>query len=152
MLMMVLAAPVVLACIQVMGAMYTDFMVPSQDAPPTTTSGESSYAVPDTTGVNQDYYFYAYAVKYWNSCFANAVQEISMYDKLQKLYQDFETMIVWFPHFWGFCNVVMTQLVNAVFLRFFGRARLELFLTKLFLRLTKIFLRLFEQMLYLLWG
>ena len=162
-------------------------MKPSQDAPPTTTSGESSYgytwewssAVPETTDVNQFYVLVGHAFSplqiqqfcadaksiyaeympvmpgrfdYWNYWFAKEVQEISMYDKLQNLYQDFETMIAFFPYFWKIWEIMLTQVVNVVFLKFFGRARLELFLTNIFLRLTKIFLRMFEQMLYLLWG
>ena len=177
--MMVLAAPVVLACIQVMGAMYTDFMVPSQEAPPTTTSGESSYgypwewsyAMPETTDKSQFYVLMGHAfsplqieqfcadakfiyekykpVNYW---FANEVQEISMYDKLQNLYQDFETMIAFFPYFWQIWAIMLNRVVNIVFLKFFGQSGLELLVIKFFLRLTRFFLKLFELMLYLLWG
>ena len=173
--MMVLpfAAPIVVMCAHVLGVMvYTDFMVPSPDAPSSYAYlWEWYYAVPETTGVNQFYVLVGHAfsplqiqqfcadaksiyekympVNYW---FAKEVQEIEMYDKLQNLYKDFETMIAFFPLFWKIWEIMLTQVVNAVFLRFFGRARLELFLTKIFLRLTKIFLRLFEQMLYLLWG
>lgn len=162
MLILPFAAPIVFACIQVMSAMYTDFMVPSPDAPPTTTSGESSYgyswewsyAMPETTDKSQFYVLMGHAfsplqfqqfyvdakfiyekykpVNYW---FSKEVQEISVYDKLQNL-------------FW---EIMLIQVVNVVFLKFLGQSGLELLVINC-LRLTKFFLKLFEPMLYLLWG
>ena len=129
-------------------------MKPSQDAPPTTTSGESSYGYHwewsyATTGVTQYSHFYAYAVKYWNSCLANEVHEMSMWDKLHKLYQHFETVIPGFAlllNFWG------GYPFRAVFLKFFDQSGLKLLAMKLFLRLTIFCLQLFEKIMYLLRG
>ena len=141
-----------------------------QDAPPTTTPVESSYGYPwewswggpETTDKSQFYVlvghalsplqiqqFYAAAWNYW---VANDVQEISMYDKLHNLYQDFENMIAFFPLIWKIWEIMLMQVVKAVYSKYFGRARVQLFLINNLLRLTQIFIRLFEQIVCLLWG
>ena len=155
------------------------FAKPSPDAPPTPGySWERSSAGPETTDVNQFYVLVGHAFSplqiqqfcadaksiyaeympvmpgrfdYWNYWFAKEVQEISMYDKLQNLYQDFETMIAFFPLFWKIWEIMLTQVVNAVFSKYFGRARLQVFLINNFLKLAKLFQKLFEQIVILLW-
>ena len=111
---------------------------------------EESAAVPDTTPVNQYSHFYAYVVEYWNSCLANEVQEMSMWDKLHKLYQHFETVIPGFAlllNSWG--DYVFFR---AVFLKFFEQSGLKLLVMKLFIKLTIFGLQLFEKIMYLLRG
>ena len=111
---------------------------------------EWSAAVPDTTPVNQYSHFYAYVVEYWNSCLANEVQEMSMWDKLHKLYQHFETVIPGFAlllNSWG--DYVFFR---AVFLKFFEQSGLKLLAMNLFIRLTIFGLQLFEKIMYLLRG
>ena len=167
------AVPAVLGFMQVMGAMYTDYT----DAPPTPGySWERSSAGPETTDVSQFSVLVGFAFSplqieqfcaaansiyagfsnsgfdYWNYWFAKQVQEISMYDKLQKLYQEFETMIAFFPHSWTFWKIMLNQVLNVVFSKYFGRARLQVFLINKFLTLAKLFQKLFEQIVILLWG
>ena len=134
-----------------------------EDAPPTTTPVESSYGYPwEWTGKSQFYVlvghalsplqiqqFYAAAWNYW---VANDVQEISMYDKLHNLYQDFENMIAFFPLIWKIWEIMLMQVVKVVYSKYFGRARVQLFVINNLVRCTSICVRLFEQMVCLLWG
>ena len=126
------AVPVVLGFMQVMGAMYTDYTA----APPQTTYAWAwSYVMPETTDVNQFYVlvgnafsplqiqqFCADVVEYWNSCWVNevywrrAVQEMSLYDKLQSF----------LPYFWRICGSLFRRVVEIVFCNFCGRAGLKL--------------------------
>ena len=97
---------------------------------------EESAAVPDTTPVNQYSHFYEYVVEYW--------------DKLDKLYEHFETVIPGFAlllNSWG--DYVFFR---AVFLKFFDQSGLKLLAMKLFIRLTIFGLQLFEKIMYLLRG
>ena len=99
-----------------------------EDAPTT--------AVPDTTPVNQYSHFYEYVVEYW--------------DKLDKLYEHFETVIPGFAlllNSWGDYVFFRT-----VFLKFFDKSGLKLLAMKLFIRLTIFCLQLFEKIMYLLRG
>ena len=168
-----LAAPAVFTLMQVMGAMYTDYTA----APPTPGySWERSSAGPETTDVSQFSVLVGFAFSplqieqfcaaansiyagfsnsgfdYWNGWFANEVQEISMYDKLHNLYQDFENMIAFFPLIWKIWEIMLMQVVKVVYSKYFGRARVQLFVINNLLRCTSIFVRLFEQMVCLLWG
>ena len=99
-----------------------------EDAPTT--------AVPDTTPVNQYSHFYAHVVEYW--------------DKLDKLYEHFETVIPGFAlllNSWG--DYVFFR---AVFLKFFEQSGLKLLAMNLFIRLTIFGVQLFEKIMYLLRG
>ena len=98
--------------------------------------GFPNAAVPDTTPVNQYSHFYEYVVEYW--------------DKLDKLYEHFETVIPGFAlllNSWG--DYVFFR---AVFLKFFDQSGLKLLAMKLFIRLTIFGLQLFEKIMYLLRG
>jgi len=168
-----LAAPAVFTLMQVMGAMYTDYTA----APPTPGySWEQSSAGPETTDVSQFSVLVGFAFSplqieqfcaaansiyagfsnsgfdYWNYWFANEVQEISMYDKLQNLYQDFENMIAFFPLIWKIWETMLMQVVKAVYSKYFGRARVQLFVINNLVRWIPIFVRLFEKIMYLLRG
>ena len=154
-----------------------DFAKPSPDAPPTPGySWERSSAGPETTDVSQFSVLVGFAFSplqieqfcaaansmyagfsnsgfdYWNDWFAKEVQEISMYDKLHNLYQDFENMIDFFPLIWKIWKTMLMQVVKAVYSKYFGRARVQLFVINNLVRWIPIFVRLFEQMVCLLWG
>ena len=137
------AIPVVLGFVQVMGAMYTDYTA----APPQTTYAWAwSYVMPETTDVNQFYVLVGNAFsslqipQFWNSCWVNevywrrAVQEISLYDKLQSF----------LPYFWRICGSLFRRVVEIVFWNFCGQAGLKLraieFLRYLWFSLFKVIL------------
>ena len=150
------AVPAVLGFMQVMGVMYTDYTA----APPQTTYAWAwSYVMPETTDVNQFYVlvgnafsplqiqqFCADVVEYWNSCWVNevywrrAVQEMSMYDKLQS-----------FPYFWRICRFGFRRVVEFVFLKFCGQSGLKLRAIEFFLQKKECFQQLFKAILHLLW-
>ena len=90
------------------------------------------------------------AYDYWDSCFANEVTETTMYATLQKLLNDFTTMVAFFPYFPTFCAFTFRQVVEFVILKYFGQSGLVLLAINFFLRLTMFFLELFEPILCLL--
>ena len=90
------------------------------------------------------------AYDYWDSCFANEVTETTMYATLQKLLNDFTTMVAVFPYFWNVCGVGLRQVEYFVILKIFGQSSLEGLAIKFCVKLTMFFLGLFEQMMCLL--
>ena len=143
-----------------------DFAKPSPDAPPTTVGPEpSDVSVLWPSWHNGFFYsevqveqfcaavgsIYAgvsnSAYDYWNSCFAT-----TMYATLQKLLNDFTTMVAFFPYFPTFCAFTFRRVVEFVILKYFGQSGLVLLAIKFFLRLTMFFLELFEPILCLLRG
>ena len=99
-----------------------------EDAPTT--------AVPDTTPVNQYSHFYEYVVENW--------------DKLDKLYEHFETLIPGFALL--FNSLGDYVFFRTVFLKFFDKSGLKLLVMKSFIRLTIFGVQLFEKIRCLLRG
>ena len=145
------------------------FAKPSPDAPPTTVGPEPSDSSvlwpPWHNGfffspVQVEQFFAAVgsiyagvstsAYDYWDSCFANEVAETTMYATLQKLLNDFTTMVAVFPYFWNVCGVGLRQVEYFVILKIFGQSSLEGLAIKFCVKLTMFFLGLFEQMMCLL--
>ena len=97
---------------------------------------EESAAVPDTTPVNQYSHFYAYVVENW--------------DKLDKLYEHFETLI---PGFALLFNALGDYVFfRTVFLKFFDKSGLKLLAMKSIIRLAIFGAQLFEKIRCLLRG
>ena len=93
-------------------------------------------AVPDTTPVNQYSHFYEYVVEYW--------------DKLDKLYEHFETLI---PGFALLVNALGNYVFfRTVFLKFFDKSGLKLLAMKSIIRLAIFGAQLFEKIRCLLRG
>ena len=97
---------------------------------------EESAAVPDTTPVNQYSHFYEYVVENW--------------DKLDKLYEHFETLIPGFALL--FNSLGDYVFFRTVFLKFFDKSGLKLLAMKSFIRLTIFGVQLFEKIRCLLRG
>ena len=93
-------------------------------------------AVPDTTPVNQYSHFYEYVVENW--------------DKLDKLYEHFETLI---PGFALLVNALGNYVFfRTVFLKFFDKSGLKLLAMKSIIRLAIFGAQLFEKIRCLLRG
>ena len=98
--------------------------------------GFPNAAVPDTTPVNQYSHFYEYVVENW--------------DKLDKLYEHFETLIPGFALL--FNSLGEYVFFRTVFLKFFDKSGLKLLVMKSFIRLTIFGVQLFEKIRCMLRG